>query len=155
MIKPVLQKNRLAAKLDKTARAVDPHSRRIMVFLKKRAQWQIAKMKARTLQSTDIYGRQFKEYSDRYKEYRLEKGRPGTPDLVFTGKYMASWGHREERPGSLIMGAGIGKAVKTHAGLANKLDKKRKHWGYTKTERQKHAAAYKRFAKGLIRGTSA
>lgn len=100
----------------------------VELFLRKRATWQLRRIKFRMKKGVDVEGKSFVRYDPKYKAIRVSRGRPGRPNLMDTGQMAASFGHRFQGHGRVIMEAGLGNKTSFHYKLS-----KLHHDGFTGT----------------------
>lgn len=112
--------------------------------------------KRRLAQGLGIKGK-LKPYSPGYAEYRREHHRPvDKVNLNYTGNYWKSFGI-QYRHGAVIVGPGIGNAIKLHSDIGIKHDRgigrlpRREHIGFTASDVKNHLRNFGQERKSEIR----
>lgn len=117
----------------------DPAARRMMLAM---GAGQILRIRARNRVGLDINNRPYDGYSDGYKKFREDHGRPGNPvDLQFSGKMIASFSVRQV-PGGVMIGPGAGNIVASHQKLSGIHDSGFRGTVHVKTHVRKVTQAF-------------
>ncbi len=90
---------------------------------------EVTHIKTRTGQSRDAEGASFTEYSPKYEQFRREKGRGPTPDLLFTGAMLRAMSSSAARSGNIYTGS-IFFSVTAEAKKARGNNNKRRFFAF-------------------------